>query len=111
MIALFSYGTLQQREVQIANYGRELRGEPDVLIGYRLEPLVIDDPDVVELSGKAVHTIARATGDPDDRISGTVFEVSEAELGSTDAYETRAYSRIEVTLGSGRTAFLYVAPE
>ena len=109
MIALFSYGTLQQPEVQLANYGRELAGRPDALIGYRLEQLVIDDPNVVELSGKAVHTIARATGDTADRIAGTVFELSEAELRSTDAYETQAYSRIEVVLESGRSAFVYAA--
>ena len=109
MIALFSYGTLQQREAQLATYGRELEGGPDALIGYRLEQLVIDDPDVVEVSGKAVHTIARATGDAADRIAGTVFELSEDELRSTDAYETEAYSRIEVSLESGRRAFVYVA--
>jgi len=109
VIALFSYGTLQQPEVQLANYGRRLQGKPDALIGYRLEPLVIDDPNVVEVSGKAVHTIARATGDAADRIAGTVFELSEAELRSTDAYETQAYSRIEVVLESGRSAFVYVA--
>lgn len=109
MIALFSYGTLQQPEVQLANYGRELEGRPDTLIGYRLEQLVIDDPNVVEVSGKAVHTIARATGDTAERITGTVFELSEAELRSTDAYETQAYSRIEVSLESGRIAFVYVA--
>ena len=109
MIALFSYGTLRQPEVQLANYGRRLDGEPDLLIGYRLEPLLIDDPHVVEMSGKAVHTIARATGNPADRISGMVFELSEAELRSTDAYETKAYSRIAARLESGRTAFVYVA--
>jgi gamma-glutamylcyclotransferase (GGCT)/AIG2-like uncharacterized protein YtfP len=109
VIALFSYGTLQQPEVQIANYGRELAGKPDALSGYRLEQLVIDDPNVVEVSGKAVHGIARATGNPADRISGMVFELSEAELHSTDAYETKAYSRIEASLESGRNAFVYVA--
>jgi hypothetical protein len=109
MIALFSYGTLQQRAVQIANYGRELDGVPDALIGYRLERLVIDDPDVVEVSGESVHNIARSTGNPADRIAGTVFKLSEAELHSTDAYETSAYSRIEVSLESGRRAFVYVA--
>jgi hypothetical protein len=109
VIALFSYGTLQQRAVQIANYGRELAGEPDVLTGYRLEPLAIEDPTIVEVSGKDVHTIARATGNPADRISGMVFGLSEAELLSTDAYETKAYSRIEVILESGRSAFVYVA--
>ena len=109
MIALFSYGTLQQREVQLANYGRELEGKPDALIGYRLEQLVIDDANVIEVSGKAVHTIARATGDAADRISGTVLELTEAELRSTDAYEAKAYSRIEVSIESGRNAFVYVA--
>ena len=34
-IRLLSYGTLQQREVQLANYGRELEGEADVLRGGR----------------------------------------------------------------------------
>ena len=93
----------------MATYGRLLEGEADALVGYQLEQLVIDDPSVVEVSGKAVHTIARATGNPADRISGTVFELSDAELHSTDAYETKAYSRIEVTLGSSRRAFAYVA--
>ena len=93
----------------MATYGRLLEGEADALVGYQLEQLVIDDPSVVEVSGKAVHTIARATGNPADRISGTVFELSDAELHSTDAYETKAYSRIEVTLESSRRAFAYVA--
>ena len=105
---LFSYGTLRQREVQLATYGRELAGEPDVLIGYRLVPLVIDDPRVVAVSGKAVHTIARATGDPADRIPGICFELTDTELAATDDYETDAYSRTEATWESGRTAWVYV---
>ena len=108
-IALFTYGTLQQREVQLATYGRELAGEPDALLGYRLEPLAIDDPDVVAISGKAVHTIARRTGDADDRIPGAVLMLTEAELEATDAYETSAYSRVEVRLESGRYAWVYVS--
>ena len=35
---LFSYGTLQQENVQIKNFGRSLSGTLDVLQGYR-EPL------------------------------------------------------------------------
>jgi gamma-glutamylcyclotransferase (GGCT)/AIG2-like uncharacterized protein YtfP len=108
-IALFSYGTLRQPEVQIANYGRLLDGEPDVLGGYRLVPVEIADPEVVRISGKAIHTIAMASGNPDDRIEGVVFGLSEAELAATDAYETDAYARIEVTLESGRSAWVYVA--
>ena len=37
-----------------------------------------------------------------------LFELTEAELDSTDAYESAAYARIEVTLESGRVAFVYV---
>lgn len=109
MPALFSYGTLQQREVQLGNYGRELNGQPDTLAGYRLDDITIDDPQVVELSGKSVHRIAIATGRADDRVSGTLFELTDAELEATDGYEIPAYSRIEVTLASGRTCWVYVA--
>ena len=109
MVALFSYGTLQQRGVQLANYGRELIGRADALIGYRLDTIIIADPHVVELSGKSVHTIARVSANPDNRVVGTVFELTDDELEATDTYETSAYARIEVVLESGRSAWAYVA--
>jgi gamma-glutamylcyclotransferase (GGCT)/AIG2-like uncharacterized protein YtfP len=107
-IALFSYGTLRQLEVQLANYGRLLEGEADALLGYRLVPVEITDPDVVRLSGKAVHTIAAASDRPADRIAGVVYRLSEPELDATDAYEADAYARVETTLESGRSAWVYV---
>jgi gamma-glutamylcyclotransferase (GGCT)/AIG2-like uncharacterized protein YtfP len=110
MIALFSYGTLQQPEVQLATYGRLLEGAPDVLPGYRLEKVLINDPRVVGLSGREVHTIACLSDDAADRIAGVVFYLSEAELEATDGYETSAYARMEVTLESGRKAWVYAAP-
>ena len=109
-IRLFSYGTLQQAEVQRANYGRLLEGIADGLRGYRLEALTITDPKVVRLSGKAVHTIACRSGDPADRISGLMFLLTEDELAATDRYEVDAYARVEVTLESGIKAFIYVGP-
>jgi Gamma-glutamyl cyclotransferase, AIG2-like len=109
-VRLFSYGTLQLPEVQIANYGRRLDGEPDTLIGYRLVPLEISDPNVVRISGKAMHTIACATGDPNDRIDGVTYRLTDSELEATDAYETDAYTREEVTLESGRAALVYAGP-
>jgi gamma-glutamylcyclotransferase (GGCT)/AIG2-like uncharacterized protein YtfP len=109
-VRLFAYGTLQQREVQLATYGRPLDGTPDVLAGYRLEPLTITDPEVVRLSGKAVHSIARESGDSGDRIAGAVFALTEAELEATDQYEVDVYARVEVTLESGSRAFVYVGP-
>jgi hypothetical protein len=93
--------------VQRATYGRLLAGRPDTLPGYRLDPLPISDTEVVRVSGLAVHTTARATGDPADRIAGTVFALTPAELRATDAYEVD-YRRVEVTLDSGAHAFLYV---
>ncbi len=107
-ISLFSYGTLQQPEVQLANYRRLLSGQPDVLVGYALERVAIDAPDVVLVSGKAMHTIAVATGSAADRVAGMVFALSEVELEATDAYETSAYRRVEETLESGRIAWVYV---
>jgi gamma-glutamylcyclotransferase (GGCT)/AIG2-like uncharacterized protein YtfP len=107
-IALFSYGTLQQPEVQIANYGRLLRGEPDRLAGYLLARITITDPNVVALSGKSAHQIARFTGNATDLIDGMVLMLMPSELAATDAYETDDYRRVELTLQSGRTAFVYV---
>jgi hypothetical protein len=109
-VRLFSYGTLQLPAVQLANYGRLLDGAPDALPGHRLEPIAIDDPEVVRLSGKAVHTIACPTGDLADRIPGTVYLLTPEELAATDTYEAEAYSRVELALESGRTAWVYVSP-
>ena len=109
-IRLFSYGTLRQAEVQLALFGRLLRGTPDLLPGFVLAPLAITDPHVIATSGGAVHTIAVPTGDPADSIPGVVFAITPAELAAADAYEVDAYARIEVRLGSGASAFVYVGP-
>ncbi|MFL6862200.1 MAG: gamma-glutamylcyclotransferase family protein [Allosphingosinicella sp.] len=110
-IRLFSYGTLRQPEVQLATYGRLLEGEPDALPGYRLVPLAIGDPEVVRISGKAVHTIARRTGDPRDLVPGIVFALTKDELAATDRYEVDVYGRVEAVLVSGLKALVYVGPD
>jgi hypothetical protein len=107
-VALFSYGTLRQPEVQMGTYGRLVEAEEDVLPGHVLTEITIDDPHVVELSGKSVHTIARPTGDIADRVVGVVLFLTDGELEATDHYEAAAYARTEVTLASGRRAFVYV---
>jgi gamma-glutamylcyclotransferase (GGCT)/AIG2-like uncharacterized protein YtfP len=108
---LFSYGTLRQPEVQRANYGRLLDGTPDALAGHRLAPLAISDPEVVRISGKAVHSIARFTGDGADVVEGVVFRLTAAELAATDRYEVDVYARIEAELVSGTRAWVYVGPD
>lgn len=110
-IPLFSYGTLQLREVQLANYGRPLDGSPDALTGYRLELLPDRDPDAVRISGTKTHMVVRRTGDPADRVSGVVFLLTAEELAATDRYEGSDYSRAELPLESGRRAFVYVEPK
>ena len=110
-VALFSYGTLQDPNVQRATYGRLVEGEADSLVGYVLVDLVVHDARVVTISGKHVHTIARRTGDPADSINGTALFLTPAELQSSDDYEVAAYARTDVVLESGRKAFVYVEAE
>ena len=110
-VSLFSYGTLRQPEVQLATFGRRLEGRPDALAGFSLSPLTITDPHVIEVSGKAVHTIARPTGDPADRIDGLALRVTAGELESADRYESGPIRRIAVRLASGDEAFVYVAAD
>ena len=108
-LSLFSYGTLRQDGVQRATFGRLLEGRPDALAGYALSPMTITDPQVIATSGAAVHTIARPTGDPEDRIEGLVFRVTAAELEAADRYESGPIRRVAVRLASGEEAFVYVA--
>lgn len=109
-VRLFSYGTLQQPEVQRATFGRLLEGRPDRLPGFRLETVVIVDAGVVETSGSAVHLIAVAAEAPDAEIPGVVFEITPEELAAADGYETADYARIKARLASGLAAWVYVRP-
>jgi gamma-glutamylcyclotransferase (GGCT)/AIG2-like uncharacterized protein YtfP len=108
-IPLFSYGTLRQANVQLATFARLLEGRPDTLTGFALSPMAITDAGVVAASGSAVHTIARPSGNPADRVPGVVFTVTPAELEAADRYEAGPIQRIRVRLESGAEAFVYVA--
>ncbi|MFL6748979.1 MAG: gamma-glutamylcyclotransferase family protein [Sphingomicrobium sp.] len=110
-IPLFSYGTLQMPEVQLANYGRRLEGSPDALAGYRMEVLPDRDPDAVRISGTKTHMVVRRTGNPADRVPGLLFLLTADELTATDKYEGSDYARAQLALESGRRAFVYVEPE
>ena len=109
MPLLFSYGTLQQSAVQLSTFGRLLDGQPDELIGFEQSLLKIEDPDFVATSGKAHHAIVTFNGRDDSRVSGTVFEVSDEELASADAYEPAGYERVPARLASGKQAWVYAA--
>jgi len=104
---LFSYGTLQQDEVQQASFGRPLKGAPDALVGWKQEMVEITDPDVLAKSGKRFHPIAMQ-GDAQDRVLGMVFEITAEELAAADRYEVSDYKRVSAKLASGLTAWVYV---
>ncbi len=109
MPLLFSYGTLQQEDVQRATFGRLLQGQPDELPGFELSSVRIEDPKVVAATGKTHHAIITFNGRRDCLVSGFVFEVTDAELTDADWYEQSAgYDRILVTLVSRKLAWVYV---
>jgi gamma-glutamylcyclotransferase (GGCT)/AIG2-like uncharacterized protein YtfP len=77
----------------------------------RFEPSLvrIEDPLVVATSGKTHHANVTFNGRNDSRVSGTVFEISDAELAAADQYEQLAsYRRVAGTLASGKQAWVYV---
>jgi gamma-glutamylcyclotransferase (GGCT)/AIG2-like uncharacterized protein YtfP len=109
MPLLFSYGTLQQDNVQLSTFERKLSGQPDALPGFELTLVLIEDAAVIATSGKSHHPIVTFNGRLSSRVPGTVFEISETELARADQYEVSAYKRIAVTLASGTEAWVYVS--
>jgi gamma-glutamylcyclotransferase (GGCT)/AIG2-like uncharacterized protein YtfP len=96
-VLLFSYGTLRNKSVQIANFGRELTGREDVLPGYIRE------------AGGSRYANLEPSSHTEAAVSGTVFEITQQELAAADRYEAGAdYHRISVTLGSGDRAWVYL---
>jgi len=106
---LFSYGTLQQPDVQLATFGRHLAGTPDQLPGHRLDWVTITDPAVIAASGSDRHPIIRVSRA--DTVAGTVFALTTTELAASDQYEVEAYRRVPVILASGSDAWAYLAAD
>lgn len=104
---LFSYGTLQLDSVQMANFGRRLKGQPDAMPGWRTDMIEITDPDVLKASGERFHPVV-SPGASGDEVTGQVFEITAEELSAADSYEVSDYKRIAVTLKSGLVAWVYV---
>jgi GNAT superfamily N-acetyltransferase len=96
MPLVFSYGTLQQPDVQLSTFGRLLTGEADELPHY-------------EVGRSAAHANVIFTPRSNSRVQGTAFEITDAELEEADRYErSDGYTRVEVVLSSGRTAWVYL---
>lgn len=95
---LFTYGTLQNEEVQQAVFRRKLYGDFDALPGYQLS---------TELVAGRYPLIERGSDDM-TKVRGMVFEVTGEELTMAESYEGDAYKRIKVTLDSGKRAWVFV---
>jgi hypothetical protein len=105
---LFSYGTLQLESVQLASFGRLLAGKRDAMPGFKKSFVEITDPDVLAKSGERFHPIVVPTDDLGEKVDGTVFEITAAELVAADQYEVSDYKRVKVVLCSGLRAWVYV---
>ena len=105
---LFSYGTLQKEKVQLDLFGRILKGSNDVLSGYKV--LTIEITDEIFLSrGEGKYQKTLVISGANEMVNGTALEITGAELLVADKYEPENYKRINVTLESGKKAWIYVA--
>ena len=99
MPILFSYGSLQRDDVQVASFGRVLPGWPDELVGFTLVPAGAHSPHA---------NVVR--GSEGSRVPGHAFEISDTDLAAADEYERRdAYTRIRGRLASGKETWVFVS--
>jgi gamma-glutamylcyclotransferase (GGCT)/AIG2-like uncharacterized protein YtfP len=108
---LFSYGSLREEAVQRAVFGRTLKGSPDAIMGYRLEPVRIADANAIAISGRDLHHILDPTGQKGDSVEGVCLRLTPEELRLADAYEDARYRRGRVALRSGAEAWVYLKAE
>ena len=104
MEQLFAYGTLKEKDIQETIFGRILKGTPETLVGY-----VINQIHIEEEFGVAQYPIITPTHNPEDTISGMLYDLTEAQLQLADTYEGLYYKRIQVQLQSEQTAWVYSA--
>jgi gamma-glutamylcyclotransferase (GGCT)/AIG2-like uncharacterized protein YtfP len=108
MPLLFSYGTLQQKKVQLIIFGRLPAGEADELPKFERASVKINDAKIEAELGTEYYASVTFNGKDASRVDGTVFEITDAELAAADRYEKASnYVRGAATLASGRQAWIY----
>lgn len=109
MPVVFSYGSLREVNVQLATFGRLLRGSTDALPGYAMRWLPEGDPRLARVAGRTQIADVVRVSDAAGHVPGTAFELTEDELAAADAFEAEdSYRRIAVRLASGRDAWVFV---
>ena len=104
LIKLFTYGTLQQTDVQEELFGRRLVGTAETLVGYALQVIKIE-----EEFGIIEYDILVETGNSEDTVNGIVYSITATELNQADLYEGIHYNRVEVHLQSNEKVWAYSA--
>jgi gamma-glutamylcyclotransferase (GGCT)/AIG2-like uncharacterized protein YtfP len=98
---LFSYGTIQDKTVQMELFGRELAFTEDSLSGYE----VIND---LEIQGKVYPRLGKAK---QGLVYGRVYRLTKEQIRTVDEYETSAYCRISVKSDKGLSVQVYLKKE
>lgn len=95
---LFSYGTLQDLQVQEQIFGRLLKGKRDSALGFKK----------MENAVYGRYPLVINTNNPEDKVAGMAYEMDQADLKKADIYETSAYKRQKFPLESGDEAWIYI---
>ncbi|WP_055095719.1 gamma-glutamylcyclotransferase family protein [Flavobacterium aquidurense] len=103
MEKLFSYGTLRSKQIQMQLFNKVLTGTRDELLGYKLKSLQIE-----EEFGMADYVVAVPSADSSDPIHGVAFNILASDLAKVDIFESNSYKRVQVTLKSGKVAWVYI---
>jgi hypothetical protein len=82
MPLIFSYGSLQREDVQLATLGRRLAGRRDELLGFEPSSVKIEDPSVIAATGNTHHADVRRAENEESRVKGMAFEVTVVVIAS-----------------------------
>lgn len=100
---LFAYGTLKDKRIQETIFGKVLTGTPDTVTGFITKQIKIE-----EEFGVTSYPIIVETKNPEDVVSGILYQLTELQLQQADAYEGIHYKRIQVKLESNEIAWTYL---
>ncbi|NNE75784.1 MAG: gamma-glutamylcyclotransferase [Pricia sp.] len=95
---LFTYGTLQNEDVQMELFQRKLYGSKDKLVGYQLSE--------EKIAGR--YPVVFRTGNRKDILEGVAYKLTPEELRVADWYEGELYARVQTTLASGKEDWVYI---
>lgn len=95
---MFTYGTLQDAQVQRYVFNKVLEGEEDFLPGFKW----------FENAIYGRYPLVKPTFNVNDTVKGIAYKVTELDLTRCDIYETAAYQRKKFILKSGKEAWVYI---